>query len=189
MLFRSKQLDIYRERLAKLFAPKTIQYLYVPDEEALTALRDQYIKDFINGGLIKQLAFISSRDTGILDYLSVRNNLCINGHTKHTDFLPEWLANTSPVLDQPAATLNTLQRIYLQFYRGLMGKKRYLLLSGHAEIFDPQVTREFLTEANHALQQTESCLLVLTTDQLLLSANPQNAWQQPPVLSLHAVTK
>ena len=52
MLFRSKQLDIYRERLAKLFAPKTIQYLYVPDEEALTALRDQYIKDFINGGLI-----------------------------------------------------------------------------------------------------------------------------------------
>ena len=75
MLFRSKQLDIYRERLAKLFAPKTIQYLYVPDEEALTALRDQYIKDFINGGLIKQLAFISSRDTGILDYLSVRNNL------------------------------------------------------------------------------------------------------------------
>ena len=162
MLFRSKQLDIYRERLAKLFAPKTIQYLYVPDEEALTALRDQYIKDFINGGLIKQLAFISSR---------------------------EWLANTSPVLDQPAATLNTLQRIYLQFYRGLMGKKRYLLLSGHAEIFDPQVTREFLTEANHALQQTESCLLVLTTDQSLLSANPQNAWQQPPVLSLHAVTK
>ena len=97
--------------------------------------------------------------------------------------------NTSPVLDQPAATLNTLQRIYLQFYRGLMGKKRYLLLSGHAEIFDPQVTREFLTEANHALQQTESCLLVLTTDQSLLSANPQNAWQQPPVLSLHAVTK
>ncbi|OAU94000.1 branched-chain amino acid ABC transporter ATP-binding protein, partial [Lacticaseibacillus rhamnosus] len=42
---------------------------------------------------------------------------------------------------------------------------------------------------NHALQQTESCLLVLTTDQSLLSANPQNAWQQPPVLSLHAVTK
>ncbi|QVI35617.1 branched-chain amino acid ABC transporter ATP-binding protein [Lacticaseibacillus chiayiensis] len=189
MLFRSKQLDVYRENLAKLFAPKTIQYLYVPDEASLNDLRDQYIKNFASGGLLKQLAFISSRDTGILDYLSVRNNLYINGHSKNTDFLPEWLNNNSPILDQPAATLDTMQRLYLQFYRGLMGKKRYLLLSGRAEVFDPQVTRAFLTEAHRALQQTDSCLLVLTTDQSLLSANPQNAWKQPPVLSLNTLVK
>ena len=189
MLFRSKLLDIYRENFAKLFTPTTIQYLYASNENDLIALHDQYVRDFINGGVIKQVGFINSRHTGILDYLSVRNNLCINGRCKDSDFLPEWLSTNSPILDQPAATLNTMQRIYLHFYRGLMGKKRYLLLTSSPAIFDPYVTRDFLTEANHALQQTNSCLLVLTTDQSLLNANPNHAWQEPPVLTLSALTK
>ena len=82
MLFRSKLLDIYRENFAKLFTPTTIQYLYASNENDLIALHDQYVRDFINGGVIKQVGFINSRHTGILDYLSVRNNLCINGRCK-----------------------------------------------------------------------------------------------------------
>ena len=59
MLFRSKLLDIYRENFAKLFTPTTIQYLYASNENDLIALHDQYVRDFINGGVIKSASLIA----------------------------------------------------------------------------------------------------------------------------------
>ncbi|NDQ31369.1 branched-chain amino acid ABC transporter ATP-binding protein, partial [Lactobacillus paracasei] len=55
MFFLSKLLDIYRENFSKLFTPTTIQYLYASNYNYLISFHYQYVRDFINGGVIKQV--------------------------------------------------------------------------------------------------------------------------------------
>ncbi|MCI1986431.1 MAG: branched-chain amino acid ABC transporter ATP-binding protein [Lactobacillus sp.] len=181
-LFHSHVAKHFRQQLTDLFTPAGLYYLYFTDHSALQVGYQAYTQAFVAANSTKQLGTITFPDATIVPYLTVRSNLLINGQHQDFSLLPENLRRDSLFLDQPAKHLTAAQSLYIQLFRGLLAGRQFLLMTDFPDAMTLQETRLFLTHAEAAVTHTDSSLIILTTDQSLITANPDTSWQQPPVL-------
>ncbi|WP_203623168.1 branched-chain amino acid ABC transporter ATP-binding protein [Lacticaseibacillus sp. 866-1] len=181
-LFHPQMAQSFRDHVQTLFAPGTTSFVFV-SADSLSQTFAAYTQAFVSGGCTKALALVDETDTGIVPYLSVRANLLINSRGPALNQLPEALRQDTLFLDQPASQLTPAESLYVQFFRGLMGKRSVILAKGLPAVMVPTETRAFLSFANQALAGTHSRFVILTADQSLIDAHPDHSFTRAPSLA------
>ncbi|MFD1484709.1 branched-chain amino acid ABC transporter ATP-binding protein [Lacticaseibacillus baoqingensis] len=181
-LFHHQVAKNFHQQLASLFTPAGLYYLYFPDHASLQQSYQAYTQAFISANCAKHMGMITYPDASIVPYLTVRSNILINGQQRDFSLLPESLRRDTLFLDQSAAHLTAVQSLYVQLFRGLLAGRQFLLMTDFPEAMTLQETRLFLTHAQAAVTRTDASLIILTTDESLIAANPDTSWKTPPAL-------
>ncbi|WP_262314805.1 hypothetical protein [Lacticaseibacillus parakribbianus] len=181
-LFHNRAAKAFQAQLHQLFSPADLYFIYQPDQATLQTTTRTYSQQFLANGARKALGLIDETDAGIIPYLSVQANLLINGQTQSFALIPAALRRDLVFLDQPARDLTPAQSLYVQLFRGLFAGRQFLLMADFPQSMTLQEKRLFMDTATTAVRQTNTSLLVLTTDTNLVAAHPATSWWAAPDL-------
>lgn len=181
-IFHSQKAKQFEAAVTNLFTPADLYYIHFTDAQTLQQCFNTYTQAFITNGATKKMAIISQQDAGIVPYLTVRSNILINGQHRPFALVPEALRKDTLFLDGDATHLTATQSLYIQLFRGLMAGRQFILMQDFPENIGPQETRLFLTCAQEAVAASGVSLIILTTDNGLIQANPDTSWQVAPHL-------
>ena len=182
LFFNQKAKHSLRQQLAQFFDTPGVYFVYANTSEQSSATYQQYVSQFVKNNLMRDIGLISSDDSAIIPYLTVKANLLINGHNVPLELVPSFLNHDTVYLEQLAEHLTPRQSLDIQFFRSILAGKRYIFMDDGLSALDPVEVRNFLVDAIQALKATESTLIVLTTDHSLLESNPETAFETAPKL-------
>ncbi|WP_125705483.1 hypothetical protein [Lacticaseibacillus daqingensis] len=182
-LFQSNTTKTFQAQVRQLFTPADLYFIYCANLSALETCYRQYIQAFMANGARKSLGLITPTDTGVVPYLSVRNNLLINGRTKDLALIPDAFRRDLLQADVPATALTVTQTLYLQLFRGVVAGREFLLMHDFPARMTLQERRDFLNVAATSVRARGTSLILLTQDENLITAHPATSWTTAPQLS------
>ncbi|WP_155286105.1 hypothetical protein [Lacticaseibacillus zhaodongensis] len=181
MFFKSK----YRPNVAinSLFDQAGVYFIKRPAGRDLNQQLQAYVRELMRSGLIREVGIVLDK-SALVPYLSVRSNLFIQGRVHDLDLLPREMRNDVHFLEEKAADLGELQRIYVEFFRSVLSGKRYVLMTDVLAKLSSPEGRQMLEVFRHCVRQLGVSLILFTSDATLLRDNPQSSLQTPPPLTV-----
>ena len=129
----------------------------------------------------RTVGYISS-SSALVPYLNVKANLFIQGREHDLDILPSFMLNDPLFLSQNSRALTTTGRLYVEFYRNVLGGKRYIIITDLLHDMSRVTANKLLTDFSGTAEQLGISVLQFTNDTTLIRDHPQRAFTKTPPL-------
>lgn len=168
----------------KVFPPERLFFLGVTSAKQAQTICHGYWQLFNHYHASKHLGIIDQNHNSVLPYLTVKENILMSQENTITwrNEQPKWEQHAieRDFLEKSGKDLAPLDHFYIQFYRQIVGRKSVILVNMILDQLNPEVVREIIARLTDTLADTKATIIILTANQDLLLANPQDRLDKIP---------
>lgn len=123
-----------------------------------------------------------SESSALVPYLNVKANLFIQGREHDLDVLPSFMLDDPLFLGQNSRALTPVGRLYVEFYRNVLGGKRYIVIADLLHAMTRSTVNKLLTDFTATAEHLGISVLLFTSDETLTRDHPDRAFATAPAL-------
>lgn len=168
----------------KVFPPERLFFLGVTSAKQAQTICHGYWQLFNHYHASKHLGIIDQNHNSVLPYLTVKENILMSQENTIAwrNEQPKWEQHAieRDFLEKSGKDLAPLDHFYIQFYRQIVGRKSVILVNMILDQLNPEVVREIIARLTDTLADTKATIIILTANQDLLLANPQDRLDKIP---------
>lgn len=154
-------------QLAGIMCQPGLHLLACHDTTAVDAYLHQYAGD-VQSLRPDELVGLVTRESALIDYLSIRANLFLQADRQRAPLLPPYFTDHLDRLDQRGGAVSVTTRLYTEFYRHILDGRRLILMADILQQLTTPTARQLLTDFTASCMQTKTSLVLLTSDANLL---------------------
>lgn len=179
MFFKAKSLG--GGRINPALNEPGVYYVSAPDGKSAEAQMRAYTRTLNQSDVGRSFGYITS-SSALVPYLNVKANLFIQGREHDLDVLPNFMLADPTFLGRNARALNQVERLYVEFYRNVLGGKRYIIIADLMRAMSRRTGAALLADITATAEHLGVSVLLFTSDTTLVRDNPRRAFATAPVL-------
>ncbi|WP_125572059.1 hypothetical protein [Lacticaseibacillus songhuajiangensis] len=179
MFFKAKTLG--GGRINTAFNEPGVYFVAAPNAETAEKQIRTYGRTLGQTEIGHNFGYISS-NSALVPYLNVKANLFIQGREHDLDILPRFMLDDPLFLGQNSRALTPVGRLYVEFYRNVLGGKRYIVIADLLHAMTRATVNKLLTDFGETAQHLGISVLLFTSDDTLIRDHPGRAFAAAPEL-------